>query len=160
MPAWCCWFSCGANIAMARRLRLPLRSLPVFRAITFCRWNRATCSCFGKRDLAEQRYRSVWENGRAGKYGSLHYELAALALGDLLRGEKNVAAAAAYEQVGQIPSPDPEFLQKANLGAGEMYDQLQKRDLAIKKYQAVVAVDSGSREADLARKRMKEAYQE
>ena len=115
----------------------------------------------GKRDLAEQQYRSVWENGREGKYGSLHYELAALALGDLLRGEKKyAAAAAAYEQVGQIPSPDPEFLQKANLGAGEMYDQLQKRDLAIKKYQAVVAVDSGSREADLARKRMKEAYQE
>ncbi len=35
--------------------------------------------------------------------------------------------------------PDPEVLQKANLGAGEMYDMLQKRDLALAKYQAVIA---------------------
>jgi hypothetical protein len=41
-----------------------------------------------------------------------------------------------------------------------MYDQLQNRDLAVKKYQAVVAVDSGNAEADKARKRMKEAYRE
>jgi tetratricopeptide (TPR) repeat protein len=115
----------------------------------------------GKLDLAEQQYRSVWQNGREGKYGFLHYELAALALGDLLRSEKKyAAAAAAYEQVGEVPNADPEFLQKANLGAGEMYDQLQNRDLAVKKYQAVVAVDSGNAEADKARRRMKEAYRE
>jgi len=115
----------------------------------------------GKVDLAEQQYRSVWQNGRDGKYGSLHYELAALALGDLLRGEKKyAAAAAAYEQVVEVSNADPEFLQKANLGAGEMYDQLQNRDLAVKKYQAVVAVNSGNAEADKARRRMKEAYRE
>ena len=115
----------------------------------------------GKLDLAEQQYRSVWQNGREGKYGSLHFELAALALGDLLRSEKKYeAAAAAYEQVGEVSSADPEFLQKANLGAGEMYDQLQNRELAVKKYEAVVAVNSGSAEADKARRRMKEAYRE
>jgi len=115
----------------------------------------------GKLDLAEQQYRRVWLNGRDGKYGNLHYEMAALALGDLLRGEKKYAeAAAAYDQVGEVTGADPEFLQKADLGAGEMYDQLQKRDLAVKKYQAVVAVNSGNPEADRARKRMKEAYRE
>jgi tetratricopeptide (TPR) repeat protein len=115
----------------------------------------------GKLDLAEQQYRRVWENGREGKYGSLHYELAALALGDLLRSEKNhAAAAAAYEQVSEVAGADPEMLQKANLGAGEMYDQLQNRNLAVKKYEAVVAVNSGSPQADIARKRMKEAYRE
>ncbi len=115
----------------------------------------------GKLDLAEQQYRSVWQNGRDGKYGSLHYELAALALGDLLRNEKKyAAAAAAYDQVGEVPSPDPEFLQKADVGAGEMYDQLQNRDLALKKYQAAIAVNSGTPEADKARKRMKEPYRE
>ncbi len=115
----------------------------------------------GKLDLAEQQYRAVWRNGREGKYGSLHYELAALALGDLLRSEKKyAAAAAAYEQVGDVPNADPEFLQKADLGAGEMYDQLQNRELAVKKYQAVVAVNSSSAEADKARQRMKEAYRE
>jgi len=103
----------------------------------------------------------VWQNGREGKYGGLHYEIAAIGLGDLLRNEKKYqAAAAAYELVSGVTGADPELLQKANLGAGEMYDQLQKRDLAVKKYEAVVATDSGNAEAEKARKRMKEAYRE
>ena len=101
------------------------------------------------------------ESGREGKYGNLHYELAALALGDLLRSQKKyAAAAAAYDQVNEVAGPDPEFLQKANLGAGEMYDQLQNRDLALKKYQAALAVSSTTPEADKARRRLKEPYRE
>lgn len=115
----------------------------------------------GKLDEAEQQYQRVWQNGREGKYGSLHYEMAALSLGDLLRSEKKYAAAAeAYEQVNQVTGADPEVLQKANLGAGEMYDQLRNRELAVKKYEAVVAENAGSPQADVARKRMKEAYRE
>ncbi len=115
----------------------------------------------GKNDEAEEQYRRVWENGREGKYGNLHYEVAAIGLGDLLRSEKKYQpAAAAYEMVGGVAGADPELLQKANLGAGEMYDQLEKRDLAVKKYEAVVAVNSGNAEADKARKRIKEAYRE
>ncbi|MGD0793159.1 MAG: hypothetical protein ABR920_15440 [Terriglobales bacterium] len=115
----------------------------------------------GKSGDAEEQYRRVWQNGREGKYGSLHYEIAALGLGDLLRGEKKYqAAAAAYELVSEVTGADPELLQKANLGAGEMYDQLQKRDLAVKKYEAVVAINSGNAEADKARRRMKDAYRE
>lgn len=115
----------------------------------------------GKSGEAEEQYRRVWQNGREGKYGSLHYEIAALGLGDLLRsGKKYQAAAAAYELVGEVAGADPEMLQKANLGAGEMYDQMQKRDLAVKKYEAVVATNSGNAEAERARKRMKDAYRE
>jgi hypothetical protein len=115
----------------------------------------------GKSGEAEEQYRRVWQNGREGRYGSLHYEIAALGLGDLLRGEKKYqAAAAAYELVSEVAGADPEMLQKANLGAGEMYDQLQKRDLAVKKYEAVVATNSGNAEADKARKRIKDAYRE
>lgn len=115
----------------------------------------------GKLDQAEQQYRLVWQNGREGKYGNLHYELAALALGDLLRSQKKyAAAAAAYDQVASVAGADPEYLQKANLGAGEMYDQLQNRDQAVKKYEAVVAVNSGNAEADKARRRIKEPYRE
>ena len=114
----------------------------------------------GKTSEAEEQYRRVWQNGREGKY-NLHYEIAALGLGDLLRTEKKYpAAAAAYELVSEVTDADPELLQKANLGAGEMYDQLQKRDLAVKKYEAVVATNSGNAEADKARKRMKDAYRE
>lgn len=115
----------------------------------------------GKSREAEEQYRRVWQNGRDGKYGSLHYEMAALGLGDLLRSEKNYSSAAtAYDLVSDVASPDPELLQKANLAAGEMYDQLQKRDLAIKKYQAVVATNGSSSQAEKARERMKEAYRE
>ncbi len=81
----------------------------------------------GKNEEAEQQYRRVWQNGREGKYGSLHYEIAAVGLGDLLRSEKKYpAAAAAYELVNEVSGVDPELLQKANLGAGEMHDQLRK----------------------------------
>lgn len=115
----------------------------------------------GKTSEAEEQYRRVWQNGREGKYGSLHCEIAALGLADLLRSEKKYqAAAAAYELVSDVTGADPELLQKANLGAGEMYDQLQNRDLAVKKYEAVVATNSGNAEADKARRRMKDAYRE
>ncbi|MGB9205383.1 MAG: hypothetical protein WCB94_15600 [Terriglobales bacterium] len=115
----------------------------------------------GKSGEAEDQYRRVWQNGREGKYGNLHYEITAIGLGDLLRSEKKYeAATVAYELVSEVTGADPELLQKGNLGAGEMYDQLQKRDLAVKKYEAVVATNSGNAEADQARKRMKEAYRE
>jgi hypothetical protein len=115
----------------------------------------------GTNGEAEEQYRRVWQNGREGKYGNLHYEVAAIGLGDLLRSEKNYqAAATAYEMVGEVTNADPELLQKANLGAGEMYDQLQKRDLAVKKYEAVIAANSTSAVADIAQKRIRSAYRE
>jgi len=110
---------------------------------------------------AEAEYRNVWQNGREGKYGNLHYELAAWGLGELLRSKKDlVGAAAAYELVNQAPNPDPDILQKANLAAGEMYDLLQKRDLAMKAYQTVLAGNANTGPADQARRYIKEAYRE
>ena len=77
----------------------------------------------GRLPEAEAEYRKVWQNGRQGKYGNLHYELAAWGLGELLRSKKDLAgAAAAYDLVNDAPNPDPDILQKANLAAGEMYD--------------------------------------
>lgn len=108
---------------------------------------------------AEEVYKRVWQEGRKGKYSGLHYEICATAFGDLLRYQKNYAGAlAAYEQVSQIQKPDPEIAQKAALGAGEMYDVLQKRDLALKRYQEVIALDAHSSRADVARRRIKEPY--
>jgi tetratricopeptide (TPR) repeat protein len=103
----------------------------------------------------------VWQTGREGKYNGLHYEMAAWGLGELLRSQRDYAgAAAAYELVGETQAPDPEILQKANLAAGEMYDLLQKRDLAMKKYQSVVAENAGTPPAEEARKLLREAYRE
>jgi tetratricopeptide (TPR) repeat protein len=115
----------------------------------------------GRNQEAADIYRKIWQAGRDGHYPGLHYEIAALSLGDLLRSQKDYAgAAAAYEQVAQAPQSDSEALQKANLGAGEMYDLLQKRDLALAKYHAVLAADASTAPAETARKRMKEAYRE
>lgn len=115
----------------------------------------------GRLDEAETAYRKVWRNGREGKYGTLHYELAAWGLGELLRSKKDLAGAAtAYDLVNDAPNPDPDILQKANLAAGEMYDLLQKRDLAMKKYQTVLAGNANTGPADQARRYIKEAYRE
>src|SRR5580693_441656 len=115
----------------------------------------------GRAPEAAAGYRQVWQNGREGKYGNLHYELAAWGLGELLRSQKDYAgAAAAYETVQEAPEPDPETLQKANLAAGEMYDLLQKRDLAMKKYQTVLAENGSTPPAEKAREHLREAYRE
>jgi len=115
----------------------------------------------GRVDGAEAGYRKVWQNGREGKYDSLHYETSAWGLGELLRSKKDIAgAAAAYELVNSAPNPDPDILQKANLAAGEMYDLLQKRDLAMKHYETVLAENASSGFADEARRYIKEAYRE
>jgi tetratricopeptide (TPR) repeat protein len=115
----------------------------------------------GHTSEAAVAYRKLWQNGREGKYGDLHYEIAAWGLGELLRSQKDYpGAAAAYELVSQAHDPDPETLQKANLAAGEMYDMLQKRDLAMKKYQTVLAENGSTPPAEKAREYIKEAYRE
>jgi tetratricopeptide (TPR) repeat protein len=115
----------------------------------------------GRAPEAATAYRKVWQNGRDGKYGNLHYELSAWGLGELLRSQKDYAgAAAAYELVSEASDPDPETLQKANLAAGEMYDLLQKRDLAMKKYQTVLAENGSTPRAEKAREYIREAYRE
>jgi hypothetical protein len=115
----------------------------------------------GHAQEAAVAYRKVWQNGREGKYGNLHYEISAWGLGELLRSQKDCAGAAdAFELVSEFPNPDPEILQKANLAAGEMYDLLQKRDLAMKKYQTVLAENASTPPAEKAREHIREAYRE
>jgi tetratricopeptide (TPR) repeat protein len=115
----------------------------------------------GRLPESEAMYRKVWQNGREGKYDKLHYEMAAWGLGELLRNEKNVAgAAAAYELVNEAPDPDPDVQQKANLAAGQMYDLLKERDLAMKRYETVLAENANSGQADQARRYIKDAYRE
>ena len=106
-------------------------------------------------------YKEIWQAGRSGHYPGQRYEAAALGLGDLLRGEKNYAsAAAAYELVNQDTQADPELQQKASLAAGQMYDVLQNRELAVRKYQQVIALQGDNAPADSARRFLKSAYRE
>jgi tetratricopeptide (TPR) repeat protein len=115
----------------------------------------------GHTEEAAAGYRKVWQSGREGKYDGLHYEIAAWGLGELLRSQKDYSGAVtAYELVSEVANPDPETLQKANLAAGEMYDLLQKRDLAMKKYEIVLAENGSTLPAERARKHIREAYRE
>jgi tetratricopeptide (TPR) repeat protein len=115
----------------------------------------------GHNQEAAAVYRRIWQAGRAGSYDGLHYEIAALSLGDLLRSQKNYTEAiVAYEEVSEVAQPDPEVLQKANLAAGEMYDLLQKRELAMKSYRAVVATNSETPFAETANRYLKDPYRE
>ena len=82
-----------------------------------------------------------------------------MSLGELLRDQKDYAgAAAAYDLPGGVPQADVEILRKANLGAGEMYELVRNRDLALKRYQQVVAGGGDNPEAGAARKYMQEPY--
>jgi hypothetical protein len=57
-----------------------------------------------------------------------------------------------------VAHPAPDLRQRAALGAGEIYDLQQKRDLAVKKYNLVISLDGSSKWADAARKYLKDPY--
>src|SRR5271165_2417877 len=104
-------------------------------------------------------YRRVMANCRSNVYSSCRIEVPAYGLGEALRGQRQYQEAAeAYELAASSSTAEPGFRQKATLAAGEMYDLLQKRDTALEKYRAVVAENSASGSAELARHYMKQAY--
>lgn len=114
-----------------------------------------------KNQQAINIYKEIWQAGRSGHYSGQRYQGAVLEWGDVLRSEKNFAsAAAAYELADQDPQADADIQQKASLAAGQMYDLLQNRDLAVKKYQQVIALKGDNAPADSARRFLKSAYRE
>ena len=53
-----------------------------------------------------------------------------------MRGQRRFEEAAeAFDTVGSYPGASREMTERAMLAAGEMYDTLQKRELAVKRYQ-------------------------
>jgi tetratricopeptide (TPR) repeat protein len=104
-------------------------------------------------------YQRVLENAKKNQYHEPHLEFLYYGLGEALRGQHQVdAAAQAYEGVLSLPHPDPDLRARAALSAGEMYDLLQKRDLALQKYQDVIAQNGDSEMANTARKYLKNPY--
>ena len=113
----------------------------------------------GRGPQAIAAYRKVLEEGRAGNFFEPHLELAAWGLGESLRGQRhNAEAAEAYDSVLTYPRTEPELRRKTTLAAGEMYDLLGKRDLALKRYNAVIAAQPDSEQAQTARKRLQQPY--
>lgn len=105
-------------------------------------------------------YRHLLELGRSGKFQDAKLEQAAWGLGEALRGQRDFAGAAqAYDSVVGYKHVDPELMDRSNLAAGEMYDVLNQREIAVKKYQAVISAAGQSPMAEMAKKRMKRPYQ-
>ena len=106
---------------------------------------------------AVAQYESILANCKKNFYPLPEPEHAAWGLGVSARGQRQYQVAAeAYEHVTTIAGVENDFVDRANLAAGEMYDLLQKRDLAVKRYQAA-AIDNGA-SADEARKYLRQPY--
>jgi len=103
-------------------------------------------------------YRKVLAGCRANIYNQCRIEVPAYGLGEALRGQKQYGEAADAYELAAGTGKDSELKQKATLAAGQMYDLLQKRDTALEKYKAVIAENSTSNSADLARHYLKQAY--
>jgi tetratricopeptide (TPR) repeat protein len=105
-------------------------------------------------------YRKLLASGREGLYQDPRLDQAAMGLGEALRGQNDLQGAVqAFESVADFTRVEPELLDRANLAAGQMYDLLQRRDLAIRKYQQVISTAGNSPRAAQARKYLKQAYQ-
>lgn len=101
-------------------------------------------------------YRTILENYKEGKYPLAEPEQAAYGLGLSLRGQRHFdEAAQAFDSVPEYKEVERGLARRALLASGEMYDTLSKRDIASKKYSQVISSDSGSPEADVARKHLR-----
>jgi tetratricopeptide (TPR) repeat protein len=103
-------------------------------------------------------YRKVLAGCRANAYNQCRIEIPAYGLGEALRGQNDFPAAAEAYELAASSAKDPDFRQRATLAAGQMYDVMQKRNAALEKYKAVIAENSTSNSADLARHYLKQAY--
>ena len=113
----------------------------------------------GKAPAAITAYRTLLDGCKDGKYPEAHVALAQFGLGETLRGQKQYAEALqAYEAAGSTSGASQDMRQRALVAAGEISDLLNNRDRAVKEYRAVIALDSSSNEAEVARKWLDKPY--
>jgi tetratricopeptide (TPR) repeat protein len=104
-------------------------------------------------------YQEVLEEYRKGWFPVSRPEQAAFGLGEAARGQHEFELALnGYNLVSSFKNVDPDMQQRANLGAGEMLDMLNRRDEAMQRYNDVVSEDASTNLAELARRYMKTPY--
>jgi len=104
-------------------------------------------------------YRKLLDDAKAGHFAESRLEMAEWGLGEALRGQRDFAGAAeAYDAVPTFPKADPDMRQRAALAAGEMYDMLGKRDLAVQRYQVALNTNPDSPRGELAKKYLKQPF--
>lgn len=113
----------------------------------------------GQAPLAIASYRKIIAGAQAGNFPDAHIEMAWYGLAEALRGQHEFQEAAdAYDHVLQFQRTDPDLKLRTTLGAAEMYDAMNKRPEAVKRYQEVIAADGASPRAEIAKKYLKDPY--
>ena len=113
----------------------------------------------GKGPEAVACYQKLLEGSKSGQFANPHTEFAAFGLAESLRGQKDYEGALKqYEFTANVPGGQLSLKQRAELAAGEMYDVLRQREQAVIQYQAVIAQDNSSAQAEMARKLLHEPY--
>ena len=112
----------------------------------------------GQGAQAVAAYKKIVAECRSNGFTVCRMESPAYGLGEAMKGQREFQGAAEAYELAASTAVDPDFGQKATLKAGEMYDALQKRETALEKYKAVIAVNSSTESAELARRYMKQAY--
>jgi len=113
----------------------------------------------GKGPQAVSCYEKLLDGAKAEQFANPHIEFAAFGLAESLRGQKDYEGALRqYEFTANVPTGQLSLRQRAALAAGEMYDVLRQRDQAVIQYQAVIAQDNSSAQAEIARKLLREPY--
>jgi tetratricopeptide (TPR) repeat protein len=103
-------------------------------------------------------YKKIVAGCRSNGFTVCRMEIPAFGLGEAESGQRDFQGAAEAYELAASTAVDPDFGQRATLKAGEMYDAMKKRDAALEKYRAVIAANSGTESADLARRYIKQAY--
>lgn len=113
----------------------------------------------GQAPLAIASYRKIIAGTQAGSFPDAHIEMAWYGLAEALRGQHDFQDAAdAYDHVLQFQRTDPDLKIRTTLGAAEMYDAMNKRPEAVKRYAEVIAADAASPRAEIAKKYLKDPY--
>jgi tetratricopeptide (TPR) repeat protein len=116
-------------------------------------------SAAGRGPEAIASYERLLKSAEAGSFPDAHIEMAWYGVGETQRGQHNFKAAEdAYEKVLTFQKTDPDLRLRATLGAGEMCDLLQRRNDAVKHYNAILAQVNDSPQADEARRHLKDPY--
>jgi tetratricopeptide (TPR) repeat protein len=112
----------------------------------------------GHGQQAVAAYKKVVAGCQSNAFTVCRIEIPAYGLGEAMSGQRDFQGAADAYDLAARSATEPEFKQKAMLKEAEMFDAMHKRDAALEKYKAVIAANSDTESADLARKYMKQAY--
>ncbi|MGH9702272.1 MAG: tetratricopeptide repeat protein [Candidatus Acidiferrales bacterium] len=104
-------------------------------------------------------YRNLLSLAQQGYFPNARIAKAAYGLGESLRAQSKYGdAAESFESAAQFSGADSQMAARSKLSAGKMYDLQQRRDLAVKNYNEVLALAPDSTEAQEARRLLKQPY--